>query len=314
MSAVIDFQGVTRRDAELVRLDALDLQVSEGEVLALLGHNGAGKTTTMHLILGLLSPSAGRVTVLGGAPDGTHAETLRRRLGYLPENVRFYEQLSGREVLDYFARLKRVDRRQVNELLDQVGLGHAASQRVKTYSKGMRQRLGLAQALLGDPRLLLLDEPTTGLDPAATRAFFDTVRRLRERGCTVLLSSHVLPGVEPYIDRALILGGGKRLALGSLDDLRQQAALPLIVQARGHSAEAKLAEHLARWDDSRIEARAVNGHEVELTVPADAKLAVLRRLTDTPGIEDIELLPPTLEHLYTHFSAGLSPAQRGDAR
>jgi len=86
------------------------------------------------------------------------------------------------------------------------------------------------------------------------------------------------------------------------------------VQARGHSAEAKLTEHLARWDDSRIEARAVNGHEVELTVPADAKLAVLRRLTDTPGIEDIELLPPTLEHLYTHFSAGLSPAQRGDAR
>ncbi|CAM3481714.1 ABC transporter ATP-binding protein [Halomonas lysinitropha] len=310
MSAVIDFQSVTRRDGNLVRLDALDLQVSEGEVLALLGHNGAGKTTTMHLILGLLSPSEGRVAVLGGAPDGAHAETLRRRLGYLPENVSFYEQLSGREVLDYFARLKRVDRRQVDELLDQVGLGHAASRRVKTYSKGMRQRLGLAQALLGDPRLLLLDEPTTGLDPAATREFYDTVRGLRDRGCTVLLSSHVLPGVEPYIDRALILGGGRRLALGSLDDLRQQAALPLSVRARGSSAEGDL----AHWDDPRIEATAVNGHEVTLSVPPDAKLAVLRRLTELSGIEDIELLPPTLEHLYTHFSADLSPEQRGDAR
>ncbi|MDI5922238.1 ABC transporter ATP-binding protein [Halomonas sp. LR5S13] len=310
MTAVIDFQGVTRRDGDLVRLDALDLEVSEGEVLALLGHNGAGKTTTMHLILGLLSPSEGGVAVLGGAPDGAHAETLRRRLGYLPENVSFYAQLSGREVLDYFARLKRVDRGQVDELLDRVGLGHAARRRVKTYSKGMRQRLGLAQALLGDPRLLLLDEPTTGLDPAATRDFYDTVRGLRERGCTVLLSSHVLPGVEPYIDRALILGGGRRLALGSLDDLRQLAALPLTVRARGRSAEADL----THWDDPRIAATAVNGHEVALSVPPDAKLAVLRRLTGTAGVEDIELLPPTLEHLYTHFSAGLSPEQRGDAQ
>ncbi|MDR9439426.1 MAG: ABC transporter ATP-binding protein [Halomonas sp.] len=313
MTAVIDFQGVTRHDGGLVRLDALDLHVNEGEVLALLGHNGAGKTTTMHLILGLLSPSEGRVAVLGGAPDGAHAEALRRRLGYLPENVSFYEQLSGQEVLDYFARLKRVGRGQVGELLDRVGLGHAAHRRVKTYSKGMRQRLGLAQALLGDPRLLLLDEPTTGLDPAATRDFYDTVRELRERGCTVLLSSHVLPGVEPYIDRALILGGGRRLALGSLAELREEAALPITVRARGHGSEGDLAERLAGWGDPRITANPVNGHEVALTVPPDAKLAVLRRLTDTAGIEDIELLPPTLEHLYTHFSAGLSPTQRGDA-
>nr|WP_298249510.1 ABC transporter ATP-binding protein [uncultured Halomonas sp.] len=311
MTAVIDFQGVTRRDAGLVRLDALDLQVSEGEVLALLGHNGAGKTTTMHLILGLLSPSAGRVAVLGGAPDGADAEALRRRLGYLPENVSFYEQLSGREVLDYFARLKRVDRGQVGDLLDRVGLGHAAHRRVKTYSKGMRQRLGLAQALLGDPRLLLLDEPTTGLDPAATRDFYDTVRGLRDRGCTVLLSSHVLPGVEPYIDRALILGGGRRLALGSLEALREEAALPVTLRVRG--AAGGLAERLADWDDPRIEVSALNGHEVTLTVPPDAKLAVLRRITDTAGVEDIDLLPPTLEHLYTHFSAERLPEQRGAA-
>lgn len=310
MTAVIDFHDVTKRHGDLVRLDALDLSVSEGEVLALLGHNGAGKTTTMHLILGLISPTSGKVSVLGGAPDGSHAETLRRRLGYLPENVSFYEQLSGREVLDYLARLKRVDRRQVGELLERVGLGEAARRRVKTYSKGMRQRLGLAQALLGEPRLLLLDEPTTGLDPAATRDFYETVRDLRDRGCTVLLSSHVLPGVEPYIDRALILGAGRRLALGSLEALRREAALPLTIRARGRLARD---DWQKGWQDPRIEARFLNGHEVALSVPADAKLAVLRRLTGSPDIEDIELQPPTLETLYTHFSARLSPGQRGDA-
>ncbi|MCE9682277.1 ABC transporter ATP-binding protein [Halomonas alkalisoli] len=300
MNPVIECHGLTLKNGDLTRLDALNLTVKEGEVLALLGHNGAGKTTTMKLILGLLSPSAGSLSVLGGAPDGPHAETLRRRLGYLPENVSFYEQLSGREVLTYFARLKRVDRRQVDMLLERVGLIEAAGRRVKTYSKGMRQRLGLAQALLGDPRLLLLDEPTTGLDPAATRDFYETVRELRERGCTVLLSSHVLPGVEPYIDRALILGAGRQLALGSLEELRAEASLPLTVKARGNWPGTDWSNG---WDETRVTARHLNGHALEFDVHPSAKMAVLRRLADAPGVEDIDVMPPTLEHLYAHFSA-----------
>ncbi|MEQ4539625.1 ABC transporter ATP-binding protein [Halomonas desiderata] len=305
MNPVIECRGLTKRHGDLTRLDALDLTVKEGEVLALLGHNGAGKTTTMKLILGLISPSAGSLEVLGGAPDGAHAEILRRHLGYLPENVSFYEQLSGREVLDYFARLKRIDRRQVDELLEKVGLGHAAKRRVKTYSKGMRQRLGLAQALLGEPRLLLLDEPTTGLDPAATRDFYETVRELRERGCTVLLSSHVLPGVEPYIDRALILGAGRRLALGSLEELRHEASLPLTIRAKGRWPGV---DWSAGWDDTRIAPRYLNGSALELGVHPSAKMSALRRLTGTPGVEDIDVLPPTLEHLYAHFSAPVAAA------
>lgn len=300
MSDVIEFERVSMRHGDLVRLAVLDLAVHEGEVLALLGHNGAGKTTTMKLILGLISPTGGRVSVMGGAPDGPHADVLRRKLGFLPENVSFYEQLTGHEVLSYFARLKRIDLRQVDALLDRVGLSEAAGRRVKIYSKGMRQRLGLAQALLGEPRLLLLDEPTTGLDPAATREFYETVRNLRDKGCTVLLSSHVLPGVEPYIDRALILGAGRRLALGSLESLRHEAAMPLVIRARGHWPGVDWHQG---WSDAGVSARTLNSHELALSVPPSAKISTLRRLTDTPGLEDIELLPPTLEHLYAHFSA-----------
>lgn len=299
MTQVIKFHEVTQRHGALTRLDALSFQVTRGEVLALLGHNGAGKTTTMHLILGLLSPSAGQVAVLGGAPDSRHAATLRQRLGYLPENVSFYEALSGHEVLDYFARLKRADRQQVSTLLEKVGLGHAAQQRVKTYSKGMRQRLGLAQALLGEPSLLLLDEPTTGLDPAATRDFYATLGELQGRGGTVVLSSHVLPGVEPYIDRALILGGGRQLALGSIHALRQRAAQPLIIKVRGRLESDAWHACVSHPHYTRL---AQTAGEATLAVPEAAKLDALRGLTQLPGIEDIAVEPPTLEHLYQHFS------------
>lgn len=298
MNPVIELQRVTKRHGDLVRLAELDLTIEKGEILALLGHNGAGKTTIMKLILGLISPSSGHIDVLGGAPDGPHAERLRRQLGYLPENVIFYEQLTGCEVLTYFARLKQADRQQVAVLLERVGLIEAADRRVKTYSKGMRQRLGLAQALLGSPRLLLLDEPTTGLDPAATRDFYQAVKALRDSGCTVLLSSHVLPGIEPYIDRALILGKGRRLALGSLEQLRLEAQLPLTFRIHGTLLE----KQPQLWANMHLEPTPLNERCVEVNVPAEDKMQVLRQLTAIPGIEDIELSPPTLEHLYTHFS------------
>ncbi|WP_372614134.1 ABC transporter ATP-binding protein [Halomonas sp.] len=300
MSQIITFDNVTKRFGEVTSLLALDLEVHEGEVLALLGHNGAGKTTAMKLILGLSAPSEGELRVFGAAPHGPEADRLRRRLGFLPENVGFYEQLSGREVLDYFARLKRVDRRQLDALLEQVGLGHASRRRVKTYSKGMRQRLGLAQALLGEPQLLLLDEPTTGLDPAATRDFYTTVKTLRDKGCTVLLSSHVLPGIELYIDRALILGAGRRLALGSLDELRHQAELPLTIRVRGDWPTSAPPFDIPEAENTL---KQLNGHASEFQVHPSNKMAALRRLITAPGIKDIELLPPTLEHIYTHFSS-----------
>ncbi|GAA3899974.1 ABC transporter ATP-binding protein [Halomonas cibimaris] len=301
---VIEFNRVTLHHGALTRLDALSFSAGQGEVLALLGHNGAGKTTTMHLILGLLSPGSGAVTVLGHAPDGRHAAALRKRLGYLPENVSFYEALTGVEVLTYFARLKRADRRQITPLLEKVGLGHAARRRVKTYSKGMRQRLGLAQALLGEPSLVLLDEPTTGLDPAATRDFYATLDELRGRGGSVVLSSHILPGIEPYIDRALVLGGGKRLALGSMQDLRKDAALPVVIRVRGRLTDT---DRQSLAQPPGVAVLAQDSAHAELAVPESAKLATLRRLAALQGVTDIAVEPPTLEDLYRHFSQRVTP-------
>ncbi len=294
MSAV-EIQGVNQRYGSMTVLHDLNLTLGEGEVLGLFGHNGAGKTTSMKLILGLLTPSEGQVRVLGRAP---HDPEVRRQLGYLPENVTFYPQLSGRETLRHFARLKGAAVKQVDELLEQVGLSHAAERRVKTYSKGMRQRLGLAQALLGEPRLLLLDEPTVGLDPIATGDLYELIDRMRQRGTSVILCSHVLPGVEAHINRAAILAKGQLQAVGSLAQLRVEAGLPVRIRASGIGDSAGW---LRRWGDAGHSARSLGEHSVEVSAINGHKLPLLRELLGEGEPDDIEIHQPSLEDLYRYY-------------
>ncbi len=294
MSAV-DIQGVNQRYGSMTVLHDLHLTLGEGEVLGLFGHNGAGKTTSMKLILGLLTPSHGSVRVLGRQPADP---AVRRQLGYLPENVSFYPQLSGRETLRHFARLKSAPLKQVGELLEQVGLGHAAERRVKTYSKGMRQRLGLAQALLGEPRLLLLDEPTVGLDPIATGDLYQLIDRLRQRGTSIILCSHVLPGVEAHINRAAILAKGRLQAVGSLAQLRIEAGLPVRIRASGIGDSAGW---LQRWDAAGHVARALGERSVEVSAINGHKLPLLRELLGEGEPDDIEIHQPSLEDLYRYY-------------
>ncbi len=211
--------------AKVYAVDDLNLQILPNEVFGLLGPNGSGKTTTIKMLLGLLHPTKGHALVLGG--DATHPK-ISKRIGFLPEESYLYRFLNARETLDFYGRLFGLDAKtrevRIEALLEMVGLKAVASRPVGTYSKGMARRIGLAQALINDPDLLILDEPTTGLDPIGTRQIKDLIMKLAERGKTVLLCSHLLADVEDVCHRIAILYGGKVQALGRVKDLLQQTS------------------------------------------------------------------------------------------
>ncbi len=201
-------------------VDTLDFVIYPGEIFGLLGPNGSGKSTTIKVLLGLLRPTRGRVSVFGKPPTDVG---VKARIGYLPEESYLYPFLNARETLDYYGKLFKLDRntrkQRIDELLEMVGLVHAQYRPVREYSKGMQRRIGLAQALINDPDLLILDEPTTGLDPIGTRQVKDLIVSLGNRGKTVLLSSHLLADVEDCVDRMAILYGGRKREEGTCDDL-----------------------------------------------------------------------------------------------
>jgi ABC-2 type transport system ATP-binding protein len=225
---VIQTSGLTKRYGSQRAVDDLTLTVREGEVFGFLGPNGAGKTTTILMLLGLCEPTAGSARVCGLDPT-RESVRVKRMVGYLPENVGFYEDMTGAQNLQYVARLNAIpdrnSRPKIAELLERVGLAGDAGKRVGAYSRGMRQRLGIAEVLLKDPRLVILDEPTLGLDPDGTLRMLDMIRGLsRERGLTVFFSSHLLDQVERISDRVGIMLRGRLVAAGAVEELATQSA------------------------------------------------------------------------------------------
>jgi Cu-processing system ATP-binding protein len=290
-SSIVSIKNVSKHYQDLAALNRISLELAPGEVLGLFGHNGAGKTTMMKLILGVISSCQGELNVFGVDPYSKQAWQGRRKIGYLPENVSFYEQLTGAEVLSYFARLKSVHKGQVAELLEQVGLSHAMHRQVKTYSKGMRQRLGLAQAFLGDPKLLLLDEPTVGLDPTATQEFYQSVDKLKRNGASIILCSHVLPGVEQHIDRAMILSNGQALTIGTLAQLRAQASLPVIIHTQGITKQLTTDPVLSPF---------VIQPDL-LSVAESNKMKIVKHVLSYAEVQDLHIEPASLDQLYQYY-------------
>jgi len=297
----VELQGVAKTYGGALVLDDVNLTVSAGECLVLVGHNGAGKTTLMKLLLGLVRQSAGQVRVFGENPTAASSVARRGRLGYLPESIAFDEAMTGRELLKFYAGLKGVNGTACDELLVRVGIADVAHRRLRTWSKGMRQRLGLAQAMLGRPRLMLLDEPTSGLDPSLRRTLYEIIETLRADGVTVLISSHALTEVEEHADRVAIMKRGRLLACGTLTELGEQAALPVCVRIACESSEA--ATVAGRFND-RIDVRRIDDRHIELSCAHPDKMAVLRQIADLGDtVHDVDIHPPRLDDIYAHFMA-----------
>jgi ABC-type multidrug transport system ATPase subunit len=293
---VIETRALTKRYGDsIVAVDDLELRVRRGEVYGFLGPNGAGKTTTLRMLLGLVRPTSGRVAVLGvppGAPEGL------ARIGAMVEAPAFYPYLSGRDNLLVLARYGGVGEDRVDPVLDEVGLLDRAADRCGTYSQGMKQRLGVAAALLKDPELLILDEPTNGLDPAGMAEMRDFIRSLGRGGRTVMLSSHLMGEVEQVTDRVGVIRDGALVAEGTVEELRGRAGLR--VRAEPLAEAARLIRALPDVD-------AVASVEGLLDVTVDSSRApAINRLLVEAGIAVSELYAQraSLEHVFLELTRG----------
>jgi ABC-2 type transport system ATP-binding protein len=286
MRHVITTAGLVKTFGRTRALDGLDLQVESGEVLGFLGPNGAGKTTTIRILLGLLRADAGEVRLLGGDP-WRDAVALHRRLAYVPGDVELWPNLTGGEVIDLFARLRGgLDQRRRDELCERFDLD--PTKKGRTYSKGNRQKVALISALASDVELLLLDEPTAGLDPLMEAVFQDYIREATGAGRTVLLSSHILAQVELLADRISIIRKGRTVETGTLRELRHLQRTTVSAEI-GHSAES-----LARLPG--VHDLDISDGQVRFEVDGKYVEPTMRHLAEL-GVRSLAAHPPTLEQL-----------------
>ncbi len=300
---VLETRGLTKRYGSLTAVDHLDLTVRQGEVFGLLGPNGAGKTTTILMLLGLTEPTAGEVRVLDFDP-WRQPLSVKARVGYLPDQIGFYDSLTARENLNYIARLNGLRRdearRRIDESLAHMGLSDVADRRVATYSRGMRQRLGLAEVLLKQPQLIIMDEPTLGLDPEAAREFLKTIRSLRARGITILLSSHLLYQVQAICDRVGLFHRGRMVLEGTVRDLAQRVlggGYRVRLEADGPALDESLRALPGVVDVKRSDTRV---YELEAT--HDLRAEAARAVIAAGGrLMALEAEAPNLDEIYARY-------------
>ncbi len=303
---VVEVSGLVKRYGDVVAVDEVDLAVQTGDVYGYLGPNGAGKTTSLRMMLGLIRPTAGTVRIFGRDPQ-LSVRALEGVAGFV-EEPRFYPYLSGRKNLELLAAFDGGGAAgRIGEVLDVVELSDRAGDRVGGYSHGMRQRLGIAAALLRAPRLLLLDEPTTGLDPGGMRDMRLLIRRLAEDGITVLLSSHQLTEVEEVCNRVAIIRRGRIAFEGSLADMQERAANRYRLRATDPDGALTTCQAQPSIQDAHLD----GGREIAFTAEQDAVAQLSVALVDA-GIAITALVPqrPTLEELFFHFTEGTDGAGR----
>jgi ABC-2 type transport system ATP-binding protein len=303
---VIEARGLLKLYGATRAVDAIDLDIRRGEIFGLLGPNGAGKTTTILMMLGLTETSGGSVSVLGFNPVRQPLQ-VKRRVGYLPDAVGFYDHMTARENLIYTARLLDIPRRETNgrimDALKSVGLDDVADKRVATYSRGMRQRLGIAEIVMKKAEVAILDEPTSGLDPHATFELLEMIRGLKKAGVAVLLSSHLLDRVQSVCDRVALFNKGKIALMGTVVELANQvlgAGHPLLVEATGIDVAAAL-----RGVEGVQRVIAAGEDSWRIVADRDVRATVAQRIVSAGGaLTRLSDLQPSLEEVYTHYFEG----------
>jgi ABC-2 type transport system ATP-binding protein len=306
---VIRAEALTKRYGANLAVDHIDFEVAAGEIVGILGPNGSGKTTTILMLLGLTEPSSGRAVVAGFDPLRDPL-AVKRRVGYLPDQIGFYDRMSARDNLAYTARLAGIPRHEIDErfadALDRVGLGYAANARVRTFSQGMRQRLGLAEILMKRPSVAVLDEPTTALDPHSTQEFLNMVRRLKADGTAVLLSSHHLDQVQSVCDRVALFNRGRIVLSGTVTELTAQVlggGHVVDVEARG----AGIVEKLAALPGV-VRLRPVGPDCYRLDCERDMRAEISRQLAGSVELLGISIAAPSLTEVYYRFFEGVRDA------
>lgn len=299
-NSVIKIRQVSRHFGPVHAVNEISLDIFEGETMGLIGHNGAGKSTLFKLMLGLIPPSTGDIRIHDTPVHGSAFRELRRAIGYLPENLAFYDNLTGLETLQFFAALKGCDQGVCPALLKKVGLGHSGHRRVDGYSKGMRQRLGFAQALLGNPRILFLDEPTNGLDPEGIREFYEMLKELNQTGVTVVITSHILSEIQERVQRLAVMKSGKLHALGTVQELREAVDLPLVIRLQLQCTSDTLKTALKGM---ALETLDTEGDTIVIRCQRIHKMELLRRInTLGEAVEDIVVREPSLEDVFLGYA------------
>lgn len=302
---VVETQGLTKHYNGIVAVENLNLRVREGEVFGILGPNGSGKTTTILMLLGLTEPTSGKVRVLGFDPV-RQPLSVKARVGYMPDQVGFYEELSARENLIYIAKLNGIPRkeayRRINEALDRVGLADVADRPVATFSRGMKQRLGVADLLIKQPRLVILDEPTQGLDPAGALEFLNLIRDLKQEGISVLLASHLLHQVQAVCDRVGLFHRGKMVLEGTVQELAQKVlggGYRVRVEAEG---DAETITANLRGLRDVLDVRHPEPNMFEVLARRDVRPDAARAVVEANGrLRSLALEEPNLEEIYARY-------------
>ncbi|MCS7067666.1 MAG: ABC transporter ATP-binding protein [Meiothermus sp.] len=300
---VIETQGLSKRYGQVVAVEGLELRIEAGEVYGLLGPNGSGKTTTILMLLGLTEPSAGTVRVLGLDPVRAPL-SLKKLVGYLPDSVGFYGELTAWENLAYIARLNGLPRAEaegrMRRVLERMGLAEVADRPVSAFSRGMRQRLGLAEVLLKEPKVVILDEPTLGLDPEAAQAFLEMIRGLKAEGITVLLSSHLLHQVQAICDRVGLFHRGRLVLEGRVEELAQRVLGGAYrIRLEAAPLEGLLERLQALPGVSRVRPE---GAALRLEATQDVRPQVARAVLEAgAALHSLTLEQPSLDEVYSHY-------------